>query len=85
MRDEVEVTGLQPEVLPPPVCRGDDTTVQRGRRRVDGLEHRQRSDVDALHLPPDRVPAEVFGERLNLRQFRHGPGRLPVESAAGVA
>ena len=42
MRDQMQFARLHAEVLAPPVGPGDGLTVQRGDRRVEGLEHRQR-------------------------------------------
>ena len=62
----MQFAGLQPQVLAPPVGAGDDLAVQRGHRRIEGLEHGQRRDVDAPHGQPDGVAAEVVGKRFDL-------------------
>jgi hypothetical protein len=69
--DQVQVAGDDVEELPEPPGSGDLLTVQRGRRRVEGLQRADRGDVDPLDATTDHPLAQVRRERLDLRQFGH--------------
>ena len=62
---------VQELAVPPGV--GDLLVVQRGRRRVVGLEHADRGHVHPRDAVPDDPLTQVRGEGLHLRQFRHAP------------
>ena len=62
----MQLTDLQAEVLAPPVGAGDGLPVQRGDRRIERLEHRQRGDVDAPDGQADGMPTQVVGQRFDL-------------------
>ena len=62
----------------------DLEALQRGHRRVVGLQHAQGGQVDAGHDPPDRTLGEEGGERLHLGKLRHVssvPHRASPDSA----
>lgn len=75
MGDQVEITGLQTQILTPALRSGHSAAVQCRQGWIEGLEHRQRGDVDALHRLTDRMPAQMVGERLDFRKLRHAPRR----------
>ena len=48
------------------------SAVQRGQRRVEGLDRAERGHVGAHHDASGRALAQERGQRLDFRQFRHG-------------
>ena len=69
---EVQAGGLDVEELAVPGDPVDHRALERGQRRVEGLQGAERGDVDL----DDRVPVEpapqVEGQRFHLGQLGHG-------------
>ena len=64
VRDEVQIAGVQPEVLAPPVGAGHGLAVQHRRRRIERLEHREGRDVDSSYGQPDRMEDDALPDLL---------------------
>ena len=62
---------------------------ERGRRRVEGLEHREGRQLDAGHGQPGGALGEEVDERLHLGQLRHvalmPPGRAQIAEVGAWA
>ncbi len=80
MGDQDQLAGPHAEVFAPPVGAGNGQSVQRVDRRVEGLEHRQRGDVDAADGLADGVATQVVGQRFDFGQFGH-VSSVPVSAA----
>ena len=72
MGDQVQIAGLQAEVLAPAVGAGHRLPVQHRDRRIEGLQHRERRNVDAADREADRMATQVVSQGLDLREFGHG-------------
>jgi hypothetical protein len=62
----MQVPGLHPEILAPPVRVGHGLPVQHRDRRLERLEYRERRNVDAPDGEPDRAATQVVGECFDL-------------------
>ena len=71
MGDQAQVVNLQSQVFAPPLSSGHGLPVQRAERRIEGLQHRQRRDIDTANRQTGRVPAQMVDQRFDLGQFGH--------------
>ena len=78
--DQDQLAGAHAEVFAPAVGAGDGHSVQRVDRRVEGLEHRQRGDVDTPDGLADGVATQVVGQCFDFGQFGH-VSSVPVSAA----
>ena len=63
--------GLQTQILAPAVGSDHGLAVQGADRRVEGFEHRQRSDIDATDRQADGMAPQVVDQRFDLGKFGH--------------
>ncbi len=69
------------EPLAVPVHPRDEQTLQRGRRRVVGLEDVDRADLDLRHDASCHALAQEGGERFDLGELRHAASLVhPVQA-----
>ena len=69
--DQVQPGDVQVEELAVPGHAGDLEPLQRGHRRVVGLQHAEGGEVDAGHDPPDGTLGQEGDQRLHLGKLRH--------------
>ena len=74
----MQAAHVEVEELAVPGDAGDLEAGQGGDRRVVGLQHADRADVDPGDDPADRALAEEPGERLDLGQLRHWTSLHPA-------
>ena len=71
MGDQQQLSGLQPQVLAPPLGPDHRLALQRVDRRIERFQHGQGGDVDAADRQADGMPPQMVGERFDLGEFGH--------------
>ncbi len=69
--DQVQAAGADVEVLAVATYVVDEGAVERGERRIEGLEGSELGEMDRGDGVPVEASPEILGERLDLGKFRH--------------
>ena len=72
MEDQVQAGGLDVEELAVPGDVVDQRALERGQRRVEGLQRAERRDVDLGDGVAVEPAPQVEGQRFHLGQLGHG-------------
>jgi hypothetical protein len=63
--DQEQLADSQPQVFAPPVRPDNGLVVQRGDRRIEGLEHRKGDDIDATDRQTSGMTPQMVDQRFD--------------------